>query len=83
MPLTKPASKKKQVVERRGKQKGNNCESKHTKEKMATSVSNTESQAQVLFNPSLTMSPEYGNPVYQVHPVLQGQATQQHQQIPP
>ena len=34
-------------------------------------------------NPSLTMSPEYGNPVYQVHPVLQGQATQQQQQIPP
>ena len=29
------------------------------------------------------MSPEYGNPVYHVHPVLQGQATQQQCQIPP
>ena len=83
MPLTKPAIKKKKVGERKGKQKGNNCESKHTKDKMATSASNTQSQAQVLFNPSLTMSPEYGNPVYQVHPVLQGQATQQQQQILP
>ena len=29
------------------------------------------------------MSLAFGNPVYQVHPVLQGQATQQQQQIPP